>query len=112
MVNAPAAIQAHLRMRERRDARFGGDLFGEPAWDMLLDLTLARIEGRKVLVKGAVIASRSPVGTAQRHLNNLERAGFVTRLPDPIDRRRVFLEISQDAASRIVDLFGSARGTA
>lgn len=111
-MNVPAAIHAHLRMRERRDARLGSDLFGEPAWDMLLDLTLARIEGRRVLVKGAVIASRSPVGTAQRHLNNLERAGFLIRLPDPIDRRRVFLEISDDAAGRIVDLFGSAGAAA
>lgn len=30
-----------MEMRRRRDGHFGRDLFGEPAWDLLLELYLA-----------------------------------------------------------------------
>ena len=37
-----------IRQRQLRARFFDGDLFADPAWDMLLDLTAARIEMKRV----------------------------------------------------------------
>lgn len=39
-------------------------------------------------------------------LNRLERGGFVTRQPDPADRRRVRVTAVPDAAERVVAVYG------
>ncbi|MGW0150153.1 MarR family transcriptional regulator [Streptomyces sp. NPDC003333] len=39
-------------------------------------------------------------------LNRLERAGFVTRRPDPDDRRRVRVAAVPDALTRVEELYG------
>jgi DNA-binding MarR family transcriptional regulator len=38
-------------------------------------------------------------------LNRLERAGYVTRVPDPTDRRRVRVAALPDAVARVVALY-------
>jgi hypothetical protein len=42
-VPAPVVEEArrHYRLRRMRDQEFGPALFGEPAWDILLDLYIA-----------------------------------------------------------------------
>ena len=37
-----STIRAMIRARRLRDQYFSGELFADPAWDMLLDLLLAR----------------------------------------------------------------------
>lgn len=39
-------------------------------------------------------------------LNRLERAGFITRVPDPTDRRRVRVASVPAAVTRVVALYG------
>jgi len=39
-------------------------------------------------------------------LNRLERAGFITRVPDPTDRRRVRVAAVPAAVTRVVALYG------
>jgi DNA-binding MarR family transcriptional regulator len=86
-----------LRERRRRDQFFDPALFGEPAWDMLLDLCAAREEGVRVSVTSLCIAAAVPATTALRWLIVLERAGMIVRCDDAKDRRRVFVSLS-DAA--------------
>lgn len=107
-----SALRAHIVLRERRDCQFGAGLFGEPAWDMLLDLALARIEGRRVAITSACIASRVPPTTALRHISQLCRAGLAVRRPDPQDARRTWLEIADEGMARIEALFCTAQARA
>ncbi len=72
-------------------------LFADPAWDMLLDLFVARGERRSISVSSLCIAAGVPASTAHRWIQVLARAGAVRRRADPLDRRRVYIEIAEQA---------------
>ncbi|RVT93368.1 winged helix DNA-binding protein [Sphingomonas crocodyli] len=95
--DAPA-IRAMIRARRLRDQFFGNELFADPAWDMLLDLTASRIEQRPVAVSSLCIASAVPATTALRWIRQLTDAGLFKRIADPLDGRRVFIELTDRAA--------------
>lgn len=94
----PAELALYIRDVLRKEAKRreigGGELFGDPAWEMLLDLLLAKIEGRLVAVSSACIASGAPMSTALRLVRRLVAEGVLCRLPDEHDRRRHFLVIN------------------
>lgn len=87
-------IRELLRKEMKRREIGGGELFGDPAWEMLLDLLLAKIEGRRVSVSSACIASGAPMSTALRLVRRLVGESVLCRLPDEHDRRRHFLVIN------------------
>lgn len=100
---APADPAARLdrarriyRVRRRRTDLFGanGDLFAEPAWDLLLDLYIAGTDGRAVSVSSACIAAGVPATTGLRWIGRLDARGLVARTPDPTDARREFLALT------------------
>ena len=53
----PRQVRRILRQRQQRATFLGADLFADPAWDMLLDLTAARGEGKRVSVTSLCIAA-------------------------------------------------------
>ena len=69
-------------------------IVGEPCWDMLLDLTVARIKGVRVSISSACIASGTPPTTAIRWLAYLQQIELIERSVDEFDRRRSFVSIS------------------
>ena len=79
-------------------------LFGEAAWDMLLDLYAAHYEGQPVSVSSLCIASAVPSTTALRAIEAMERDGSLARVPDLKDKRRIFLKIS-DARRAELDAY-------
>lgn len=96
---APPASLADLARRfysqRRRRARHLPDgLFGEPAWDILLDLFIAAEEGRRIPVTSACIAADVPATTGLRWLQVLENQGLVERRADPADGRRTHVALS------------------
>jgi hypothetical protein len=91
-------IRANIRARRIREQFFAAELFADPAWDMLLDLMAARIEGRKVAVSSLCIASAVPATTGLRWIKTLTDEGLFVRVADPHDGRRVFIELSEPAA--------------
>ncbi len=93
-----ARIRAIIRARRLRDQYFRGDLFADPAWDMLLDLMAARIERNRVAVSSLCIAAAVPATTALRWIKALTERGIFLRSADPRDGRRVFIELSDEAA--------------
>ena len=90
----PKAIRAALRARRLRDTFFGAGLFEDPAWDMLLDLFAAELEGGRVSVSSLCIAAAVAPTTALRWIGRLADAGLIERRPDPGDRRRAFIGLS------------------
>ena len=76
-------------------------LFADPAWDILLDLYAAKIEGRRISVSSACIASGVATSTALRWIGEMEGYGLVLKQPDPSDGRRTFLEIASRAAEEV-----------
>lgn len=91
-------IRTMIRARRMRDQFFPAELFADPAWDMLLDLTAAGLEGRPVAVSSLCIAAAVPPTTALRWIKTLTDLGMFIRVSDPSDRRRVFIALSDDVA--------------
>lgn len=96
-------IRDQLRRETKRREIGGGELFGDPAWAMLLDLLLAKIEGRRVSVSSACIASGAPMSTALRLVRRLVDESVLCRLPDEQDRRRHFLAINPKFEQPLVE---------
>lgn len=96
-----ARIRNHIRARRIRDRFFGADLFADPAWDMLLDLAAARIEGKRVSVSSLCIAAAVPTTTGLRWIKTLIDRGLLVRHSDPSDARRAFITMSADTQSSV-----------
>ena len=95
--------------RRRRNKIFQSDeLFGEAAWDILLDLFIAAKERRRVSVTSACIGSAVPSTTALRWISILERQGLLAREADPGDARRVYVTLSPRGYEAMLEYFSSA----
>jgi hypothetical protein len=93
-----ADVRAMIQARRLRDRYLPPEIFGEPAWDMLLDLFAARIERASVAVSSLCIAAAVPPTTALRTIGTMTTLGLVTRVADPADRRRVFIALTDATA--------------
>lgn len=80
--------------RRRRASFFRGDLFGEPAWDMLLDLYAHTKLRTKISVSSVCIGSGAPMATALRYVALLTREGLIHRENDERDARRSWLTLT------------------
>jgi hypothetical protein len=95
----PAYVRSVIRLRRLRDHFFNRkDLFADPAWDMLLDLFAARLEGQTVPVSSLCIASAVAPTIALRWIDSLSKQGMFVRTADPSDGRRVRVQLSEGAA--------------
>lgn len=108
MVTA-AEVRDLLRARRMRADFLSADLFADPAWDMLLDLLAARLDGVRVSVSSLCIAAAVPPTTALRWIKTLTDQGLVDRSADPLDGRRVFIALGDDAANALHRWFLAAR---
>ena len=91
-------VRAMIRARRLRADYLPADLFADPAWDILLDLMAARLEGKKVAVSSLCIAAAVPPTTALRWIAILTERGLLRRVADPGDGRRIHMELSGEAA--------------
>lgn len=101
----PRLVRRIIRQRQLRARFFDGELFGDPAWDMLLDLTAARAEHTRVSVTSLCIASGVPPTTALRWIGQLTEAGLFQRVEDEADRRRAFIALTDKAAELMARYF-------
>jgi hypothetical protein len=104
-----AYVRSLIRARRERVAAFGPDLFADPAWDMMLDLLAARLEGRSVPTSSLCIAAGVPGTTALRWIRLLAERGVIVRVPDPRDGRAVLIELSEGAAERLLAHLAASR---
>lgn len=97
--------------RRLRDGLFPPRLFGEPAWDILLDLYAAETEGDAIDVSSACVAAAVPQTTALRYIARLERAGLVLRTRVETDRRRSLLTLTENGRATIESVLVALCGT-
>jgi hypothetical protein len=101
-----AFVRRLIRVRRDRERFFPAEMFADPAWDMLLDLAAARLEGKSVPVSSLCIAAAVPTTTALRWIRSLTEAGIFERRIDPGDARRTYISLSDAAAEA---MFGYLR---
>jgi DNA-binding MarR family transcriptional regulator len=99
-----ALVKDILRFRRLRNKLLGDDLFGEPAWDILLELFAADWSGEKLSVSGACYASGVPASTGLRWVVRLENEGWIQRIEDSRDKRRSWLMLT-DRAHKTISAF-------
>lgn len=101
----PRLVRKIIRQRQLRAQFFEGELFADPAWDMLLDLAAARAEHKRVSVTSLCIASGVPPTTALRWISQMTEAGLFCRAEDESDRRRAFITLSDKASAAVAQFF-------
>jgi DNA-binding MarR family transcriptional regulator len=87
------------RARRARIPIFNKSMFGEPAWDMLLELFINVDYGARHSVGRLCDLSGAPPTTALRWLDYLEKEKLVSRQANPTDRRTEFVEITEKGRS-------------
>jgi DNA-binding MarR family transcriptional regulator len=93
-----------VAIRRRRERAFGGEMFFDPVWDILLELYVANGDRTNVSVGNACIASSVPMTSALRWCQLLQDRGLVYREKDPRDGRRIFLRMSDETHGRLTSL--------
>ena len=101
----PRLLRRIIRQRQLRGRFFDDNLFADPAWDMLLDLTVARAEHTRVSVTSLCIASAVPPTTALRWIGQMIEAELFERIDDETDRRRAFIALTDKAADAMARYF-------
>jgi len=101
----PRLLRRVIRHRQLRARFVVGQLFADPAWDILLDLAVARAEQARVSVTSLCIASGVPPTTALRWIGQMTDAGLLERVKDDSDRRRVFIALTDGAAQAVARYF-------
>lgn len=90
-----------MSIRKLRDAHLPAAEFDEPLWFMMLDLYQSQIIGQRVSISNLCLSSGIPQTTALRRIDDLVSRGLVHRIPDQNDRRRAFVELSEEGHARI-----------
>lgn len=101
----PRLVHRIIRQRRLRGRYFESELFADPAWDILLDLTAARAEHRRVSVTSLCIAAAVPATTALRWIAQMSEMGILVREQDEEDKRRAFIALSDSAADAMARYF-------
>lgn len=88
-----------LAARQERRKFFSPDMFGEPGWEMLLVLYVAEEREPRPTVTKLCQNSGFPLTTALRWLHFLEADHLVIRIPNPVDKRIFYLDLTDNARS-------------
>lgn len=91
-------VRSILDARRRRDKFFDGDLFADPAWDILLELYALELAQERVSVSKLCLAAGVPDTTALRWIVKMENEGLLERQNDRFDGRRVWVQLSEKAS--------------
>jgi DNA-binding MarR family transcriptional regulator len=104
-----AAVRAIIESRRARADFFeNGDLFSDPAWDILLELYAIDLEQRKHTVGSLCRSVAVPPTSVVRWLKALESENLVIRWEDHLDARRVFVKLSDQGRASLDAYFSNS----
>jgi len=100
-----AYFEALLRLRRTREQYFGSTLFGEPAWDIMIELMIARIDGheKKTSELGAFLGSSD--SDRRAFIDALIESRLVERFHNGNDEADDYVALSSEAARRMAELY-------
>jgi DNA-binding MarR family transcriptional regulator len=98
-------VRALIAARRLRETMISRELFADAAWDILLELYSAWLEQRRVSTSELCVASAVPATTALRWIDKLESLSLLKRTDDPLDGRRIWVELSADGEARMRSFF-------
>ncbi|WP_233998884.1 MarR family transcriptional regulator [Erythrobacter sp. YT30] len=101
----PGFVRRVIAARQTRAKFFDAELFADPAWDMLLDLTAAHGENIRVSVTSLCIAASVPATISLRWLKQMVDCGIFERIADPSDKRRAFIALSSTSLEGMARYF-------
>jgi DNA-binding MarR family transcriptional regulator len=104
-------VKRLLTIRTGRRRFLPPSYFDGPALTILMDLYVSDREQRQVAVSDAVAVSGVPTSTALRCIATMEKDGYVTKQPDPTDKRRTLLHATPLAIADIERLTALWRKT-
>lgn len=82
--------------RRTRSKVFEHQIFGEPAWDMLLALYFMPARGEFLTVTGLCYAAVVPVSTGLSWQATLKQEGLIERGPRGVDKRKQFVRLTSE----------------
>jgi len=103
----PRLVRSIIAQRQARAKFFDAELFCDPAWDMLLDLTAAHAEHQRVSVTSLCIAAGVPATTALRWIKQMVDTGVFERVADASDRRRAFIALTERSVDAMARYFAA-----
>lgn len=93
------------KFRRQREKTFAsGDLFGDPGWDILLDLYISHLKGIFISVTSACSAAQVPLTTGLRWLTEMEKENLIERAFDEKDHRRRWVRLTPVAIKKMTEL--------
>ena len=107
VLESAAIARSIMRARADRRSFFEHSMFSEPAWDILLELFVEYAAQRRIQTSAIGASASIPLTTTLRWLNILSANGLIERTNDRCDGRRVFVGMSEQGASAMVQYIRS-----
>jgi DNA-binding MarR family transcriptional regulator len=98
-------IRAVLQLRRARESVLGEDLFGEPAWDILLQLYRSELNGDPSHLDDLARTLRMPPSVVARWTTALCEHGLIACSSDALNSAEVTAELSSRGSLLMRQLF-------
>lgn len=85
-----------LLVNRERERLLHKSIFGDPAWEISIELLKRGLRNEAIPVSSACTASCAPLTTSLRWVRNMEKLNLVERWNDPKDKRRDLIKLSDD----------------
>jgi DNA-binding MarR family transcriptional regulator len=107
-----SVARAILEDRKRRAAIFNAGMFGEPAWELLLNLYVADQDGPRLTIGKLIQLAGTPQSTSLRWLDYLEDQGLIVRTEHPTDARTSFVLLTDKAREALTSYLSQTQTVA
>ncbi|HTN60429.1 MAG TPA: hypothetical protein VL147_02600 [Devosia sp.] len=98
-------FEALLIQRRERERCLGNELFSEPAWDMMLELMIARIDGREMRISELGAGHHGPGTVTRQYVDALVEAKLIEQYDCTEGSPDCHLALSSEAARRMAELY-------
>lgn len=98
LANAETLVHRRLLRQQLIGA---SELFGDPAWEMLVDLFIHECKGKDLSISSLCVTPTIPMSSALRLAQKLCDAGILRRVADPFDGRRSIIKLEPEVFHRL-----------